>query len=1034
LQFGADVALSRGAANRLDLASGDSLRIVSGQLQFGADVVLEHGAADRLDLASGDSLRIPSDGELQFGSDTTLERLAAGRLGINDGDGALKVKRIGIGVDPDDDYYVSLVDSAVVGCPSGPRIVFDDTNDYFEMTAGDVGIRTTTPAAALDVHKDSAQLRLTYASDTDKYAEFEVGSTGSLEIDTTSNIILDPGGNNVNPGGSIEDDLGAWNVKWRTLYAAELYVENLIAQDVMATIGGRIMVAPTTKLTTDVGDTATSIEVEHNNLAVNDYVYLCAAPGGVPQVEVMQIVSGPTGSGPYTYSVSGKRNLDGSGANSWTAGDAVVNLGYAANEGYLELTSTQTIHAHLGPTIAIYSRFGTANWNDSRPVVALGNLDSFLGYGEVYGLAMGNDLRLGAPTSHWFKGATLDRINGLRLFNTDLKLYDGSTPKVQVLHDEGILVSSGTWGTDTTVLAAVFADDGTVDSLDAGDVIIGRPFHSTVSSRVGIHWDNSASTLKLKRAELALYNGTTQTGSIQPDGDVKFGSNIGSVGSTFFQIFATAQTYDGESMGAGDVLLGDHGNANMLWDASAGQLKFRDGTNTQVYIDTDGSLMAGGGDVALDGDGLSLLDGDVESRAIRWVNTSSEWLSLISSHRGLHLSARDTPESSSCDVYLRTEDRTFSVFNVDLEVMLGSWLRGDVIIGEDGPYGDLRVHKGLYVGSTDTNPATGTITATDYICALGGLTVGSSTDPAGCLRVDGPSSGYTLRIESNTSSALIYAQNTIASNGYGMYLKVDNPGANTYLLNIMAGTAIGFYIYGDRRVGIGTGSSSKCSGPSLTINQGTKDGPILVLQSTDVGHGMTTNYDANTYATFRKMSPDYGGLRIDGVAEQAHALRLVGSGTGSDTTKSGSSKAAVLIDGYKKDAGTSITGLSGDENILAVRAGTTTRFVFKADGKFYSDAGTYQFDEYDDCALVRAVARETGNVIESQFDRFVRYNREMLEETGLVAFNDGGHHFVDVTGMSKLHSGAIWQLYVEKEQLKERVEALEQEIKLLKAA
>jgi len=73
-------------------------------------------------------------------------------------------------------------------------------------------------------------------------------------------------------------------------------------------------------------------------------------------------------------------------------------------------------------------------------------------------------------------------------------------------------------------------------------------------------------------------------------------------------------------------------------------------------------------------------------------------------------------------------------------------------------------------------------------------------------------------------------------------------------------------------------------------------------------------------------------------------------------------------------------------------------------------------------------------VIRTQFDQFVRYNRDMLEETGLIVFNDDGHNFVNLSGMSRLHSGAIWQLYVEKEQLKQRVETLEQEVKLLKAA
>lgn len=56
--IGADVSISRGAADRLDLASGDSFRLVSGQLQFGTDIVVARIAADRLafydDISSED--------------------------------------------------------------------------------------------------------------------------------------------------------------------------------------------------------------------------------------------------------------------------------------------------------------------------------------------------------------------------------------------------------------------------------------------------------------------------------------------------------------------------------------------------------------------------------------------------------------------------------------------------------------------------------------------------------------------------------------------------------------------------------------------------------------------------------------------------------------------------------------------------------------------------------------------------------------------------------------------------------------------
>jgi hypothetical protein len=49
LEFGADVSLTRSAANRLDLASGDSFRIISGTLQFA-------GTAEQISRTSGELL------------------------------------------------------------------------------------------------------------------------------------------------------------------------------------------------------------------------------------------------------------------------------------------------------------------------------------------------------------------------------------------------------------------------------------------------------------------------------------------------------------------------------------------------------------------------------------------------------------------------------------------------------------------------------------------------------------------------------------------------------------------------------------------------------------------------------------------------------------------------------------------------------------------------------------------------------------------------------------------------------------------
>lgn len=254
-------------------------------------------------------------------------------------------------------------------------------------------------------------------------------ASGSLTVSPAGDLILDPGDSSVLPGGSIQDDLGDYNRKWRTLYAAELYVETLVAQDVLSTIGGRIMVAPTTTLIADVTSGATTIDVKHNNLT-GAYVMLQTAPGGIAQFEIMRVTAGPTTiTGGYRYTVT--RNVDGSGANSWVSGDAVANLGASAGQGYIELTSTSTVHNHLGPTIAIYSRTGTGAWNDTKAVVAFGNLRSFAGYSsDEFGLAVANDLTLTETTG--FRGFVADRTNGVRLYSVPLALYNGATQTVNI--------------------------------------------------------------------------------------------------------------------------------------------------------------------------------------------------------------------------------------------------------------------------------------------------------------------------------------------------------------------------------------------------------------------------------------------------------------------------------------------------------------------------------------------------------------------------------------------------------------------------
>lgn len=306
-----------------------------------------------------------------------------------------------------------------------PGISSDDADRAFVMGRAVVGSVGHIDYAGF-AHRDSAIVGgyalLQYAAGH-TYLNAATGAFISHRINNSDVMVMNDA--RLNPAGSILKDLGDYNRKWRTLFAAELYVETLVAQSVLATIGGRIMVAPTVKLIADIDSSQTTIDTDYSSLLLNDYTYMATAPGGLAQIEAMKITGGPTPiTGGYRYTVT--RNLDGTGANSWLAGDAIVSLGNAVGKGYIELTSTSTIHNHLGPNITIYTRTGTANWNDVKPTTSMGNLRSFVDYSsDEAGFAVGNDLTL-TPTGG-FKGATIDRTNGLRMFNTSIREYQGGT-------------------------------------------------------------------------------------------------------------------------------------------------------------------------------------------------------------------------------------------------------------------------------------------------------------------------------------------------------------------------------------------------------------------------------------------------------------------------------------------------------------------------------------------------------------------------------------------------------------------------------
>lgn len=120
----------------------------------------------------------------------------------------------------------------------------------------------------------------------------------------------------------------------------------------------------------------------------------------------------------------------------------------------------------------------------------------------------------------------------------------------------------------------------------------GSGFRGIVASLVRIG-DPAGAYIEVDNQGIRFHNGeAAQTISLGTDGDVFIGSDISSPATTYIAIFSTNQTYNGEAMTAGDMLIGDNssGQANLLWDKSTGTLRGRSGTINTLNIDSDGGL------------------------------------------------------------------------------------------------------------------------------------------------------------------------------------------------------------------------------------------------------------------------------------------------------------------------------------------------------------------------------------------------------------------------------------------------------------
>ena len=223
----------------------------------------------------------------------------------------------------------------------------------------------------------------------------------------------------------------------------------------------------------------------------------------------------------------------------------------------------------------------------------------------------------------------------------------------------------------------------------------------------------------------------------------------------------------------------------------------------------------------------------------------------------------------------------------------------------------------------------------------------------------------------------------------------------------------------------------------LTINQASNDDEVLAFKSADVAHNLTTATETDTYGYFKKLSAGAGGLEMVGHTDDFEAIHIKGVMKDSaNTNKDSTAEAIVTVSGYAPYGTTDAGNPDDNSNIFLVTDAGNPRFLVDEDGDLHYDGSTATFDSYNDAELVRAfdIAQGSEDLIKNKFDDFISYNEQTLIDTGILGapVKDGG--LVNLTGLQRLHNGALWQAHVERKELESKVEKLESRLLALEGA
>ena len=330
----------------------------------------------------------------------------------------------------------------------------------------------------------------------------------------------------------------------------------------------------------------------------------------------------------------------------------------------------------------------------------------------------------------------------------------------------------------------------------------------------------------------------------------------------------------------------------------------------------------------------------------------------------------------------------------------------------------------------------------------GAVTTSGSSSRVATVYIGEPNITIASGSLTNASTLYIAGAPDEATNNYALWF---DAGVSRFDGNLTVDGDLDFT--GAQEISTSSGDLTITPGSgTVIINQAGLDTPALEFVNTDIAHGHTDGSgggvlaSTNTFFNIKKYS-DNGGVQMDAVTEENYARAFYFNGGASvNTDKDASADGAFVFNafGWSSSGGTGGgTHFGSNGNIFVIEGNGDAKFLVDDDGDVYIDNGgghadpyVQVYDAYDDAQLVRALdhiqdSRGIQGMIKEKWDEYVQYKEADLVDAGILGDTVENRGLLNVTGLQRLHNGAIWQGYVRQQNMQERLELLESKLEAL---